>query len=66
MVPSKAREIEESEIKARGLMADIIPLLGKLKDEALDEVSVYLENALKSARKSLETAKTERLLKEER
>lgn len=47
------REIEEAEAKARSLIADIVPLLNCLPEEAIPDVSLYLERALESAKQAL-------------
>jgi len=46
----RRREIEASEARARGLIADILPLIGTLPDEAVGAVAAHLEEALKVAR----------------
>jgi hypothetical protein len=44
------REIEEAEAKARSLIADIVPLLNRLPQEAIPDVNVHLEKALDAAK----------------
>lgn len=52
---ARRRDIEEAEAKARGLIADILPLLDKLPHDKLPEVSAHLEAALAAARAKADT-----------
>jgi hypothetical protein len=57
---TQKREVEELEGKARLLIAEIIPLLGSVKEDALPDVSTHLRSALETAQGNLEEAKTGR------
>jgi len=50
----KQREIEETEARTRSLLAEIIPLIGKLPDAALADVNSFLDNALDVAKKNIQ------------
>lgn len=50
LTKSQRREVAEEEAKARGLMADIVPLLNDLPTHSLPENSVHLGRALEAAK----------------
>lgn len=54
------RDIEAAEARARGLIADIIPLLGTLPESELPAVVAHLEAALQTAKAKAETERIER------
>ena len=53
------KQIEEADMKARFLVADIQAALDRVPDEALPEVNLHLEEALKAARNAMETKRQE-------
>lgn len=53
----RQRDIEASEARARGLIADILPLICTLPDEDIGAVAAHLEEALKVARGKAKAAK---------
>lgn len=55
--PEDGGFVEEADIKARFLIADITSAIGKVPDEALPEVNLHLEQALQAARTAMETTK---------
>jgi hypothetical protein len=56
-------QIDESEMKARFLLADIISLLGNVPDDALPDVTTHLERTLESVRAALEAKKRETIVR---
>lgn len=51
--------IEEADMKARFLTADIYQALDKVPDDAIPDVKNHLEQALKTAKNAMETKKLE-------
>jgi len=58
-VEGSEKQMEEADMKARFLIADIRAALDRVPDEALPEVNLHLEQALKTARDAMETKKRE-------
>lgn len=52
---TQRREVEESEMRARFLIADITSLLGRAPEAVLTEMNGHLERALQSVRSTIET-----------
>lgn len=56
----KALEIREKEIQARSLVADIVPMLDQIPEEAVGEVVEHLEQALETCKKKVEEARSDK------
>lgn len=52
------RHVEEEEARARGLIADIVPLLNELPEHEIATVSEHLEKALKAAKAATDRLKS--------
>lgn len=50
-------EIRDKELRARSLVADIIPMLDRLSEEAVDEVADHLDKALKVCEEKAQEAR---------
>jgi hypothetical protein len=57
-------KIDAAEVRARELIADIVPMLGKLPDDAVKDVFAHLDAALAVAKDSLKK-ETEKRIKPE-
>jgi len=53
------KKLQELETKARGLITEIVPLIGKLPKAALSELTEFLDDALKTAKTNLDASKKE-------
>lgn len=58
-VREEQQTVEEADMKARFLVADITAALDRIPDEAVPAVNLHLEQALRTARNAMETKKRE-------